>query len=82
MESVELSPPQHAISRFELPLAALTAAASFSAIFVLPLIGGLGVANLDAVREAGLGVDHVTARPQPAQLLIGQAEQAAEGLGG
>jgi len=43
MESVELSPPQHAISRFELPLAALTAAASFSAIFVLPLIGGLGV---------------------------------------
>jgi Predicted membrane protein (DUF2232) len=43
MESAELSPPQQAMSRFEIPLAALTAAASFSAIFVLPLIGGLGV---------------------------------------
>jgi hypothetical protein len=54
MESVELSPPRHAMGRFEIPLAALTAAASFSAIFLLPLIGGLGVlfAGVPTVRLA------------------------------
>ncbi|HEY1252163.1 MAG TPA: DUF2232 domain-containing protein [Thermoanaerobaculia bacterium] len=44
MESVEPSPLQHASGRFEIPLAALTAAACFSAIFLIPLVGGFGVA--------------------------------------
>ncbi|HEY2797718.1 MAG TPA: DUF2232 domain-containing protein [Thermoanaerobaculia bacterium] len=36
--------PQPSTGRFELPLAALTAAACFSAIFLIPLVGALGVA--------------------------------------
>ena len=44
MESAEPSPLQSATGRFEIPLAALSAAGCFSAIFLVPLIGPLGVA--------------------------------------
>jgi hypothetical protein len=47
MESAEPSPLQgttDTTGRFEVPLAALAAAGCFSAIFVIPIVGGLGVA--------------------------------------
>ena len=51
-EAQATSPP--ALGRFEIPLAALGAAAAFSALFVLPVIGSLGlpVAAIPLVRLA------------------------------